>query len=103
MSTEPAAPGHTASHSIGTGTFGEGLEGNIFHRLFRVVPGHDLDYVLEQSSRLMGCVYKLTHEASLEHDDTLVLAAYYLSGMAKALTEDVAMARMLGAEEGSQR
>ena len=102
MSAKLAATDVSANQSVGTGTFGEGQECNIFHRLFRVVPGHDLDYVLEQSSRLMGCVYKLTHEASLERDDTLVLAAYYLSGMAKALTEDVAMARMLGAEEGQR-
>lgn len=92
-----------SDQSIGTGTFGEGAGGNTFHRLFRVVPGHDLGYMLEESSRLMGCVYKLTHEASLQQNDMLVLAAYYLSGMAKALTEDVAMARMLGPGEGSQR
>nr|WP_196176825.1 DUF3077 domain-containing protein [Pseudomonas fulva] len=40
-------------------------------------------------------MYKLTREASLERKDTLVTAAYYLSGMAKALTEDMAMGRLL--------
>ena len=102
MDRELVAADGSADTSIGTGTFGEGAEGNIFHRLFRVVPGHDLDYVWEQSARLMDCVYKLTHEASLERDDTLVLAAYYLSGMAKALAEDVVMARMLEQEEGQR-
>lgn len=86
--------------SIGVGTFGEGVEESIGHRLFRVVPGHDLDFVLEQSSLIMGCVYKLTREASLAPDDTLVLAAHYLSGMAKALIEDIALARTLVSEGG---
>ncbi|MBA1200665.1 DUF3077 domain-containing protein [Pseudomonas capeferrum] len=90
--------GLSTLQSIGVGTFDEGADESIGHRLFRVVPGHDLDYVLEQSLLMMGCVYKLTREASLAPDDTLVLAAYYLSGMAKALIEDMALARTLGFE-----
>ncbi|MBA1204982.1 DUF3077 domain-containing protein [Pseudomonas capeferrum] len=87
----------TKLQSIGAGAFGGGVDGSIGHRLFRAVTGHDLDFVPEQSSLMMGCVYKLTREASLQPDDTRVLAADYLSGMAKALVEDIALARTLEA------
>lgn len=89
---------HTPKHpnpnnvSIGSATFGEGATSNSTHRLFRVVPGHQHDYLLEQANVLMSCVYKLTREASLEPDETLIIAAHYLSGMAKALIEDIAIA-----------
>lgn len=83
------------SVTIGSATFGEAATGTSTHRLFRVVPGHQHDYVLEQANVLMSCVYKLTREASLEPDDTLVVAAHYLSGMAKALVEDIAMAQVI--------
>lgn len=68
-----------------------------------MVPDHGLDDVLEQSSRLMGCVYKLTLEATLQQDDTLLLAACYLSSMVKALAEDMALARMLTPGKERQR
>jgi len=38
----------------------------------------------------MSCVHKLTLQAAVDQDYTLVWAAHYLSGMAKALVEDVA-------------
>lgn len=76
MTNELKNSNFAALQSIGAGTFGEGVGGSVVHRLFRVVPGHDLDFMLEPSSLLMGCVYKLTRDASLEPDDTLVLAAY---------------------------
>lgn len=76
--------------TCGIGSFGEGISGRIEDRLFRTAAGQDLEYVLEQSAVMMSCVYKLTLQAAVDQDDTLVWAAHYLSGMAKALVEDVA-------------
>ncbi|WP_313740621.1 DUF3077 domain-containing protein [Pseudomonas sp.] len=95
MSNQPPKDPNPDNVSIGSATFGEGATGSSTHRLFRVVPGHQYDYLLEQANVLMSCVYKLTREASLEPDDTLIVAAHYLSGMAKALIEDIAMAQMI--------
>ena len=95
MSDQTSNQPDAGSVSIGSGTFGEGAEGVSTQRLFRVIPGHDHDYLLEQANVLRGCVYHLTREASLERNDMLITAAHYLSGMAKALTEDIAMARMI--------
>nr|WP_329604755.1 DUF3077 domain-containing protein [Pseudomonas fulva] len=102
-----AACTFTGEVSFTTQTIGAGTSAKaraaIFHRLFQVVPDHGLDDVLEQSSRLMGCVYKLTLEATLQQDDTLLLAACYLSSMVKALAEDMALARMLTPGKERQR
>lgn len=75
--------------TIGVGTFGEGQSGKTTERLFRVEPGHSAEFVLEQAALLMGCVSKLTHQVMIEEDEAMVCAAHYLSGMAKALVEDV--------------
>ncbi|MNM63906.1 hypothetical protein D3C81_752820 [compost metagenome] len=40
----------------------------------------------------MGCVNKLTHQVMLEEDEAMACAAHFLSGMAKALVEDLATA-----------
>lgn len=72
--------------TAGVGSFGE--------RLFRVESGHSADFALEQAAILMSCVNKLTHHAMLEHDESMVCAAHYLSGMAKALIEDIAHTMM---------
>lgn len=85
----PAASG---IKTIGAGSFGEGEGGSSAERLFRVQPGHSADFALEQSAMLMKCVYTLTQQAALEQDGTLIWAAHYLGGMAKALVEDVAHA-----------
>jgi hypothetical protein len=37
----------------------------------------------------MSCVHRLTLQAGIEPDGALIWAAHYLSGMAKALVEDV--------------
>ncbi|MGH8438741.1 MAG: DUF3077 domain-containing protein [Pseudomonas sp.] len=74
----------------GIGSFGEGIGGRVDDRLFRTTAGHDVDYALEQSAVMMSCVHKLTLQAAVDQDYTLVWAAHYLSGMAKALVEDVA-------------
>lgn len=74
----------------GIGTFGEGLGGTIADRLFKVTPGHDADYALEQATVLLDCIYKMTLEAGVEGGGRFVWETHYLSGMAKALVEDVA-------------
>ena len=74
----------------GIGTFGEGVGGTIADRLFKVTPGHDADYALEQATVLLDCVYMLTLDAGVDGNGRTVWAAHYLSGMAKALVEDVA-------------
>ncbi|TDF80234.1 DUF3077 domain-containing protein [Pseudomonas sp. H9] len=80
--------------TTGVGVFGEGENGTRAERLFRVEPGHDAPFALEQAALLMGCVSKLTQDMLFEQDETMVLAAHYLSGMAKALVEDVAHSMM---------
>lgn len=78
--------------TLGVGTFGEGEGGPTAERLFRVQPGHNADYALEQSALLLSCACKLTLQAGIEPDGTLIWAAHYLTGMSKALVEDVAHA-----------
>ncbi|ROL75628.1 DUF3077 domain-containing protein [Pseudomonas vranovensis] len=80
--------------TAGIAAFGEGESGHSTQRLFRVEPGHSAAFALEQSSLLMGCVNRLTLQAGIEHDPKLTWAAHYLSGMAKALVEDVAHAML---------
>ncbi len=96
MSNDSANTPQKHLKTCGVGTFGEGIGGRIADRLFKVTPGHDAEYALEQASVLMSCVYKITLEAGIERDDNLVWAAHYLSGMAKALVEDVAHGMMTG-------
>ena len=45
---------------------------------------------------LLNCVYRMTLEAGVEHNGDMVWGAHYLSGMAKALVEDVAHGMMSG-------
>ncbi|SDQ38649.1 Protein of unknown function [Pseudomonas sp. UC 17F4] len=78
--------------TIGVGTFGEGPSGKTTERLFRVEPGHSVEFVLEQAALLMGCVNKLTHHVMIEENEAMTCAAHFLSGMAKALIEDLATA-----------
>lgn len=82
--------------TTGVGVFGEGASGLTTDRLFRVEPGHNADFVLEQAALLMGCVSKLSHNAWFEQDEAMVCAAHFLSGMAKALVEDLAFGMMGG-------
>lgn len=81
--------------TIGIGVFGEGERGKAAEQLFRVEPGHSADFVLEQATMLMRCVSKLTKEMLFEQDEAMVCAAHYLSGMAKALVEDLAHGMMV--------
>ncbi|CAG8871031.1 hypothetical protein PS627_04246 [Pseudomonas fluorescens] len=82
--------------TTGIGTFGEGVGGKIADRLFKVQPGHDAEYALEQASVLLDCVYNMTLDAGVDGNGQMVWGAHYLSGMAKALVEDVAHGMMTG-------
>ncbi|MFY9963677.1 DUF3077 domain-containing protein [Pseudomonas sp.] len=82
--------GSTGLKTVGVGSFGEGEAGAGAERLFRVAPGHNAAFVLEQATVLMGCAQKLTLQAGIEQDGTSAWAAHYLVGMAKALVEDLA-------------
>ena len=73
----------------GVGTFGEGLDGKIADRLFKVMPGHDALHAMQQATAMMDCVYKMTLDAGVEGNGQYVWGVHYLSGMAKALIEDV--------------
>ncbi|MBV6289310.1 DUF3077 domain-containing protein [Pseudomonas aegrilactucae] len=94
MNKDSIAPATNTTKTIGVGTFGEGDTGSSAERLFRVQPGHSADFALEQAAMLMSCVYKLTLQAGIQQDGSLVWAAHYLSGMSKALVEDVAHAML---------
>ncbi|MCY1445436.1 hypothetical protein D3C76_1152210 [compost metagenome] len=88
---EDSLAGRTSGlKTIGIGVFGEGENGSPVEDLFRIEPGHNADYVLEQAALLMSYVNKLTHHLLFEQDEAMIGAAHYLSGMAKAMVQDVA-------------
>ncbi|MNJ35662.1 hypothetical protein D3C77_304140 [compost metagenome] len=84
-------------NTTGVGTFGEGHSGTSTDRLFRVEPGHSAEFVLEQAAVLIGCVNKLSHHLQFEQDEAMRCAVHYLSGMAKALIEDLGHAAQVKA------
>ena len=64
--------------------------------LFRINPGVPCDYALEQVSTLLGCVHKLIETGVVDSDGDMIWSAYYLSGFAKAIIQDVELGRMKG-------
>ncbi|MFJ4388137.1 MULTISPECIES: DUF3077 domain-containing protein [Pseudomonas] len=81
--------------TTGIGSFGESGEIDNETPLFQVVAGHPMDYALEQSTHLITCAYTLSDIAltqDLKNAPTLLAAAHYLTGMAKALSQDVSHA-----------
>jgi hypothetical protein len=63
--------------------------------LFRINPGVPCDYALEQVSTLLGCVHKLIEAGAVDNDGEMIWSAYYLSGFAKAIIQDVEVGRMI--------
>ncbi|MNJ31154.1 hypothetical protein D3C76_1636530 [compost metagenome] len=61
--------------------------------LFTVAPGIPCGYALEQASIVLKCAHKLILSGVLEEDGDCLWAAYYLSGFAKALIDDVELGR----------
>ncbi|WP_313651302.1 DUF3077 domain-containing protein [Pseudomonas soli] len=70
---------------------GHGGEVGVQDPLFRVVAGHPLGQAVKQATELMCTVHKISDLAMVETDHlpTLLTAVHYLSGMAKALAQDV--------------
>ncbi|MGG5288903.1 DUF3077 domain-containing protein [Pseudomonas shirazensis] len=77
--------------TVGVGQFGESVDLDLEKPLFRVQAGHPLTHALEQATVLMCTVHKLTDLALADQQEvpTLLTALHYLSGMAKALAQDV--------------
>ncbi|MNN15264.1 hypothetical protein D3C81_1283660 [compost metagenome] len=96
MNKDSIGGSNTGLKTIGVGVFGEGASGTAADRLFRIEPGHNADFVLEQAALLMNYVNKLTHHVLFEQDESMIGAAHYLSGMAKAMVEDLAHGMMVG-------
>jgi len=67
--------------------------GNPSVALLRVQPGIPLDDAYEQVSILLGYIKHLVREGDMEDDHKLLGAADYLSALAKALMNDIEMAK----------
>ncbi|MDF2490029.1 MAG: hypothetical protein K0S77_2651 [Pseudomonas sp.] len=64
-----------------------------FLELFRIQPGIPFDRAFDELSMLLGCIRHLTFEAEMEKDRIALSAAHYLSAFAKALINDMELAR----------
>jgi len=73
--------------TVGIGHFGEGAEAGQESPPFRVVAGRSLEHAIVQATVLMCAVHKTATWRF--QTPTLLTAMYYLSGMAKALVQDV--------------
>ena len=61
--------------------------------LLRAQPGIPIDDAYEQVSILLGYIKHLVREGDMEDDHKLLGAADYLSALAKALMNDIEMAK----------
>lgn len=77
--------------TVGAQAFCEVEEGAC--QLFRVMPGIPFEQAYEQVSVLLGYIRHLVHEGDLADDHKLLGAADYLSGFAKAIMDDIEIAR----------
>lgn len=77
--------------TIGVATFLD--VGNPAIDLLRVQPGVPIDDAYEQVSVLLGYIKHLVREGDMEDDHKLLGAADYLSALAKALMNDIEMAK----------
>ncbi|MEN8640761.1 DUF3077 domain-containing protein [Pseudomonas sichuanensis] len=67
--------------------------GNPPINLLRVMPGVPEDLVFEQISILLGYIRHLVREGDMTDDHKLLGAADYLSALARALIDDLEIAR----------
>ncbi|MDF0732666.1 DUF3077 domain-containing protein [Pseudomonas entomophila] len=83
--------------TLGVGCFGGNDRAGLENPLFRVVKGHPLPHAVEQATVLMCTVHSLCDLALDEVDEvpTLLTAVRYLSGMAKALAQDMNQGLMI--------
>lgn len=64
-----------------------------FLELFYVQRGVPYDRVFEELSVLLGCIRDLTYRAEVEKDLPSLTSVRYLSSLAKALINDIELAR----------
>ncbi|MFP3865545.1 DUF3077 domain-containing protein [Pseudomonas capeferrum] len=67
--------------------------GNPSLNLLRVQPGIPIDVAYEQVSVLLGYIKHLVREGDMDDDHKLLGAADYLSVLAKALMDDIELAK----------
>ncbi|MBC3479470.1 DUF3077 domain-containing protein [Pseudomonas sp. P1B16] len=67
--------------------------GNPALNLLRVQPGIPIDVAYEQVSVLLGYIKHLVREGDMDDDHKLLGAADYLSVLAKALMDDIELAK----------
>ena len=83
-----------ADHPLKTAGVATLLEaGPLSQPLLRVLPGVPADAAYEQVSILLGYITHLIREGDAEDDHKLLGAADYLSTLAKALVNDLEIAR----------
>ncbi len=77
--------------TVGAETFCETGQG--LSHMFRVMPGVPFEDAYEQVSVLLGYIRHLVREGDMEDDHKLLGAADYLSAFAKAIMDDIEIAR----------
>ncbi|MFF7066201.1 DUF3077 domain-containing protein [Pseudomonas sp. NPDC008258] len=77
--------------TVGAETFCETGEGPC--HIFRVMPGVPFEHAYEHVSVLLGYIKHLVREGDMEDDHKLLGAADYLSAFAKAIMDDIEVAR----------
>ncbi|AUF98404.1 hypothetical protein M2396_003575 [Pseudomonas sp. BIGb0278] len=77
--------------TVGVETFFEA--GDKPCHIFRVMPGVPFEHAYEQVSVLLGYIKHLVREGDMENDHKLLGAADYLSAFAKAIMDDIEIAR----------
>lgn len=77
--------------TAGTVTFLQA--GNSSHNLFGVQPGVPVEGAYEHVTVLLGYITHLVREGDMEDDHKLLGAADYLLAMAKALMNDIELAK----------
>ncbi|MBO0365568.1 DUF3077 domain-containing protein [Pseudomonas shirazensis] len=77
--------------TAGVETFFE--SGEESSHIFRVMPGVPFEHAYEHVSVLLGYIKHLVREGDMENDHKLLGAADYLSTFAKAIMDDIEIAR----------
>ncbi|CAM3980985.1 hypothetical protein CCOS865_01712 [Pseudomonas reidholzensis] len=77
--------------TVGVETFFEA--GDKPCHIFRAMPGVPFEHAYEQVSVLLGYIKHLVREGDMEDDHKFLGAADYLSAFAKAIMDDIEIAR----------
>jgi len=89
INTDPSSPKPITTAGVETFL----AAGNPSLNLLRVQPGIPVDAAYEHVSILMGYIKHLVREGDMEDDHKLLGAADYLCDMAKALMNDIEIAK----------